>query len=125
MNDKLKLGLRLILGLIYFVFGLNFFLHFIPMPPPAQPAMDFVMALINTGYLMYVVKVLEIVFGLALILNFFTPLALLVLAPITLNIFLVHLVLDRSGLVMGLAMLVIHVALGVLNIEKFRSVLNK
>lgn len=106
--QKVFVGARLILGLIFVVFGLNFFLHFIPMPPPGpQEAQDFLGALFKVGYLFPIIKVLEIVFGLALLAGIFVPLALVVLAPIVVNIALVHFILDTSGAPMAAALIVL------------------
>ena len=62
---------RVLLGLIFVVFGLNGFLHFIPMPPPPpdSPAMHFFTAVSTTGY-MKVVSCLQILGGLLLLFNF-------------------------------------------------------
>jgi putative oxidoreductase len=78
---------RLLLGFIFSVFGLNFFLHFLPTPPmPPGPALDFAGALMASGYVMAVVKVTEVVAGIALLTNRFVPLALTVLAPVVVGI---------------------------------------
>ena len=48
----LTLIARILLGLIFFVFGLNGFLNFMPPPPTGVPqgAMDFSLAMMKTGY---------------------------------------------------------------------------
>lgn len=76
-----------LLGIIYFVFGLNFFLHFIPMPPMEGPAGDYIGILAKSG-LMYVVKVIEVVGGILLLINRKRLLAYLILLPVSVNIFL-------------------------------------
>jgi putative oxidoreductase len=96
---------RYLLGIIYFVFGLNFFLQFIPQPDPTPEAGAFLGALFVTGYMFPIIKVIEIVIGLALLTNRFVPLALVLIAPISINIFLVHLLLDPSGLALGAVIL--------------------
>lgn len=89
---KVALGARLLLGLIFVVFGLNGFLQFLPAPPLPEPAMQFIGALIQSGYLFTLVKALEIIAGLMLLTGFQVPLAQLLLAPIVVNIFLFHFV---------------------------------
>jgi uncharacterized membrane protein YphA (DoxX/SURF4 family) len=86
---------RYLLGLIFVVFGLNFFLHFIPMPTntPA-PAAAFGGAMMATGYLFLLVKITEITSGALLLANRFVPLALTLLAPVIVNIFCFHLFLE-------------------------------
>ena len=91
---------RILLGLIFVVFGLNAFLHFIALPPPQGSAGAFLGALFSSGYL-YVVKVFEIVGGLLLLSGRFVPLGLTLVGPVVLNILFFDLFLDRSGLWMG------------------------
>ncbi|MBL8953121.1 MAG: DoxX family membrane protein [Myxococcaceae bacterium] len=100
---------RTLLGLVFFVFGLNGFLHFISQPPPPESAARF-FELFAGSYLMPFVKGTEVVVGLMLLSNRFVPLALAVLAPITLNIFVVHATLAPSGL--GMAVVILALQLG-------------
>ncbi len=102
---------RTLLGLVMFVFGLNGFLHFLPQPPLPGPAGAFIGALFGSGYLMYVVKAVEVAVGAALLANRFVPLALVVLAPITVNIVLFHAVLAPAGLGVPLLVLALHLGL--------------
>jgi uncharacterized membrane protein YphA (DoxX/SURF4 family) len=89
---------RTILGLIYFVFGLNFFLQFLSTPPPAGGAAEsFTTGLFVTGYFFPMLKGLEVILGLALLLGIFVPLALVVLMPISINILLFHVFLTDNA----------------------------
>ncbi len=92
---------RLLLGLMFVVFGSNAFLQFMPMPPMSGPAGDFIGALHVTGYLKAIAAV-QIAGGLLLLLGRFVPLGLTLLAPIVANIFLYHVFMDRNGLVIAL-----------------------
>jgi len=85
---------RYLLGLVFFVFGLNFFLHFLPNPtmPPAAGA--FAGAMGATGYLFLLVKITEVASGALLLANRFVPLALALLAPVIVNIFFFHAFLE-------------------------------
>lgn len=94
---------RLLLGLIFVVFGLNAFLQFIPMPPPTGLAGQFIGALFVSHYL-WVVAVLQIVGGALLLVNQYVALGLTLLGPVVVNILLFHLLLSPAG--MGLAVLV-------------------
>jgi len=96
---------RLFLGLVFTVFGLNFFLHFLPMPPAPPKAAAFAGALFASGYLFQLLKATEVVAGLLLLSGRFVPLALAVLAPIIVNIVGFHLFLEPSGLAIPLAVL--------------------
>jgi uncharacterized membrane protein YphA (DoxX/SURF4 family) len=105
---------RIALGLIYFVFGLNFFLHFIPgSAQPAGRAAAFLGGLFQSGYFFPLIKVIEVFSGAMLIVGFFTPLILVILMPITLNILLFHTVLAAGGFPTGLSifMMLIHIFL--------------
>lgn len=82
---------RYLLGLIFTVFGANFFLHFLPQPPMSGPPADVATALFQSGYIMQTVKVVEVGAGLLLLLNRFVPLALTLLAPIVVGIVGFHL----------------------------------
>jgi hypothetical protein len=86
----LSIVLRYLLGLVFFVFGLNGFLHFIPLPPLEGPAGAFLGALAATGYLFPLIKATEVVGGALLLGNRFVPLALTLLAPGLVNIVLFH-----------------------------------
>jgi uncharacterized membrane protein YphA (DoxX/SURF4 family) len=95
---------RLLLGLIFVVFGLNAFLQFIPMgPPPTGLAGQFIGALFQSHYL-WVVAVLQIVGGALLLVNRYVALALVLLGPVIFNILMYHLLLNPVG--MGMAVLV-------------------
>ncbi len=108
-----KTVLRIILGLIYFVFGLNGFLQFIPAPPNMpEAASAFAGAMAGTGYMFPLVKGTEVLGGLALLSGFYVPLFLVILAPITINIVLFHAFLAPEGMYIQVAMLAIHLALG-------------
>jgi uncharacterized membrane protein YphA (DoxX/SURF4 family) len=96
---------RLFLGLVFTVFGLNFFLHFIPQPPAPPRAAAFAGALFASGYLFPLLKVTEIAAGLLLLSGFFVPLALAVLAPVIINIIGFHLFLAPAGLALPVVVL--------------------
>lgn len=89
---------RYLLGLIFFVFGLNKFLNFIPTGPmPTGVTLEFMTVMVTTKYLM-MVGVFEGVGGLLLLFNRFVPLALALLAPVIVNILFVNIVMLPTGL---------------------------
>jgi putative oxidoreductase len=92
---------RVLLGLVFVVFGSNAFLHFIKMPPMQGQAGAFIGALINSGYI-YVIAMLQVVGGLLLLIGArLVPLGLTLLGPVIVNIMLYHIFLDRSGLLVA------------------------
>jgi uncharacterized membrane protein YphA (DoxX/SURF4 family) len=105
LRKHLPTAARLFLGLVFTVFGLNFFLHFLPMPPAPPRAAAFAGALFASGYLFPLLKTTEVVAGLLLLRGRFVPLALAVLAPIVINIVGFHLFLAPAGMMLPLAVL--------------------
>ena len=90
---------RLLLGLMFVVFGLNGFLHFLDMGPmPTGLAGQFMGALVQSHYF-GVVAALQIAGGALLLVNRFVPLGLVLLGPVIVNILLYHLFLNPSGAV--------------------------
>jgi putative oxidoreductase len=85
---------RILLGLVFFVFGLNGFLHFIPNPPPAQPAANFFGALFATGYMIPLIFATQLLGGVLLLIGVAVPFALTILAPLIVNIIGFHLFLS-------------------------------
>lgn len=114
---------RLVLGLIFTVFGLNGFLGFLPPPPMPEAAGAFIGALAASGYMFPLIKGTEVVAGLALLAGRGVPLALTVLAPISVNIFLYHAVLS-PGLGLPIAIVVAQLYLAWSYRDSFRGVLN-
>lgn len=111
MKEKAPVIVRVLLGLIFVVFGLNGFLHFLPMPPMPAAAGKFMGGLGASGYFFPLLKGTEVIVGLLLISGFFVPLALVILAPITINIVAFHLFLAPAGIVMPIALLAFHLFL--------------
>jgi putative oxidoreductase len=88
---------RFLLGLIFLVFGLNGFLHFIPMPPPSGVAGQFLGAMFVSKYLL-VVSGLQVISGALLLVDRYVPLALTILGPIIVNILLFHGLMNPAGI---------------------------
>ena len=94
---------RFLLGFIFLVFGLNGFLHFIPMPPPSGVAGQFLGAMFVSKYLP-VVSGLQVISGALLLINRCVSLALTILGPVIVNILLFHALMSPVGI--GLAVFV-------------------
>jgi len=122
--SKIPSVARVLLGLIFAVFGLNGFLHFIPMPPPSGPAGAFGSAMFATGYLFQLLKSTEVIAGLLLLSNRFVPLALALLAPVVVNIVAFHAFLAPSGLPLPLVILALEIYLARSYREAYSSMLH-
>jgi hypothetical protein len=109
--SKIPTAARLLLGLIFAVFGLNGFLHFIPTPPMSGPAGAFGGAMFATGYLFQLLKGTEVLVAVLLLSNRFVPLALALLAPVVVNIVAFHAFLAPSGLPLPLVILALEIYL--------------
>jgi len=92
---------RVLLGLLFLVFGLNGFLHFIPMAPPAGLAGQYMGVLFLSHYLV-TVFLLQTIGGALLLANRFVPLALVLLGPVLVNILLFHSLMAPEGLPLAL-----------------------
>ena len=121
----LRTAARVLLGLAFFVFGLNGFYNFIPPPsaPPPEAAMAFAGALIKTGYMFPLIKGTEVVAGALLLSNRFVPLSLTFLAPVVVNIVAFHAFLAPSGLVTPLVIVALGLALAWSHRDAFRPLL--
>lgn len=89
------------MGAIFLLGAIAFF--FVTPPPLTGDMATFFAGLSATKYFFYLLKGTELVCGLFLISGFFVPLALVVLAPISIHIFMVQAMLDPSGLPLAIA----------------------
>lgn len=113
---------RVLLGLVFFVCGLDGFLHFFPQPtePPSEGAMAFAIGLMKSGYMFPLIKGTEVTAGALLLGNRLVPLALVLLAPIVVNIFAFHAFLAPSGLVLAGAIVVLELHLAWVHRSAYR-----
>lgn len=106
--DGLRKISRVLLGLILIVFGVNAFYDFLglpAMPPEAREVFEYM------GYMIMYAVLFQILIGILLLINRFVPLALLVLAPISLNILAFHLFFFPAGILPGLVVAILNVFL--------------
>ena len=93
---------RVLLGLVFVVFGFNGFLQFLPMPPlPHNITGDFLRAFFVSHYI-YAVAACQVIGGLLLLIGRFVPLGLTILGPVIVNIVLFHIFLAAEGLPLAL-----------------------
>ena len=115
------IGARVLLGLIFFVFGFGYF--FMPEPPidPATPGGAYFTALLATGFFFPFLKIVEGCCGFMLFFKRWTPLSLLILAPIVIQIFLYSAFLDPTPLIMSIIMIVFVAFLAWFHWEKYEG----
>ncbi|MGA2845544.1 MAG: hypothetical protein ABSF68_08990 [Candidatus Acidiferrales bacterium] len=98
---------RLLLGLLFLVFGLNGFLHFIPMKGlPTGLAGQFATVLMQSHYVLFV-SALQIAGGALLLVNRYVPLGLTILGPVIVNIILYHALMDLAGLPLAIVVAIL------------------
>ena len=97
---------RYLLGLIFLVFGLNGFLHFLPMPAPKGLAAQFGGAIFASHYWIVIFGV-QVIGGVLLLVNQFVPLALAILGPVIVNIFFFHAFMAPEGLPLAIVVILL------------------
>lgn len=123
MNSKVFMVLRILLGIFVLVFGLNKFLHFIPMGEMSADAGAYFGALVNTKTLT-LVAIVEIIAGLTLIFNKFGALLALILMSVSINAVLFHATLDPGNIVGALVLLVLNIAVLYGYKDKYKDILS-
>jgi len=119
-------GARVLLGLVFFTFGLDGFLHFVPQPDPSSMppgAMALAGAFVASGYMFPLIKGTEVVVGALLLANRFVPLALVLLAPVIVNIFLFTAFLAPSGIAMPIVLVALQLVLAWTHRRAYRPIL--
>jgi putative oxidoreductase len=122
MNSQFTRLVRILLGIILVAFGLNKFFHFIPLPALPENANNFMESLNNTGYVLPLVGILEVMIGTLLLTKNKVALALLILVPISVNILLFHLFLDIPGLLGALVVVALNAILIYKNWPRYRPI---
>ncbi len=104
------LASRLLLGLIFFVFGMNTILHFLHMPYPTGDALIWYGIMAAHSWMSFT-AIIMIVAGLLLLVGRFVPLALALLAPVIVNILLYHALLWPHGFIPAVVVTLLEVIL--------------
>jgi putative oxidoreductase len=99
--NKVIVVARILLGALFVLFGSNFVLHFLKMPPPTGAAGTY-MGVLFTHHFLDVVGALQLVGGLLLLVGRFVPLGLVLLGPVIVNIILYHALLEPTGVAPGI-----------------------
>lgn len=114
---------RTLVGLLFIFSSVAYFLNLVEPPPLEGPIKAFNEGMAATGYFLPLLKGTELVCGIALVAGRFVPLALIILAPIVINIFFVHLFIAPEGLVIGIVLVVLLAFLGYCHRDSYRELL--
>ena len=121
MNSKVTMVLRILLGLVLVIFGASKFYPFMPVQEMSEGATNFMGALAESGYMLPLVGGVEVVVGLLLLLKKWVPFAVVLLAPVSVNIVLFHLALEPATTAPALVILIINAVLIYANWDKFKT----
>lgn len=122
MKKYLPAVSRVLLGLIFLITGLNKLFWFAPVPPMSASMTSFMNSLKATGYFMPFLGMVEITAGTLFLINRLLPFALLLAAPVILNILMVHVFLEPRVLPLALALFAFELYLAWTHRQAFRSI---
>ena len=114
---------RYLLGLIFTIFGVNGFAHFIPQPPPSSALGMQFMTVMSASHYLVPVFLVQILGGVLLLLGRYIPLALALLAPVIVNILIYHTSMDPGGMGAGVLAAILWVLVFLRYRASFRGLL--
>ena len=116
---------RILMGLAFFVFGLNGFLNFLPQPskPMPEAAGAYLGGLLKSGYMFPLIAGTQLLVGVLLLLNLFVPLALVLIMPVLVNIVAFHIFLEPSGTAPGVILMALELYLAWVYRDAYRPLL--
>lgn len=114
---------RILLGAIFTLFSLMYFFNMMPAQEMHGATATFMTGLFSSGYMMTLVKAIELICGIALITGQFVPLTTVVIFPITLNIFLFHAFLEPASVAMSIVLLALNLFLAYTQKEHYQLIL--
>ncbi len=114
---------RTLMGVLFLFSSITFLLNLFPPPELMGQMKTFFEGLAASGYFFTLLKITELVCGLLLVTGRFVPLALVILSPIIVNIFFVHLYLDRTTLPLGILLVLANIFLAYCYRDAFKALL--
>ena len=121
MKNKIFTGARLLFGFIMVNSGLNKFLNYMPIPEMTESAEALMGALGASIYVFPLVAIVELLAGGLIITKKYNALGAVLMMPVTINIFLIHTVLNPTGIILSLVLLLINVWILIENKSKFTA----
>lgn len=120
MKSKILFVICLLFGLMFINAGLNKIFNYIPIPeglPDDLKNMN--AAMLEIGWLIPMIAIAEIVGGILIIIPKLRALGALIIFPIMIGIFLVHLLIDQSGLILSIILFAILIWVMIENRAKY------
>jgi putative oxidoreductase len=117
MFSKIALVSRILLGLMFTVFGANGLMMvftgagFMPMPPQPAVMVTIMTGFAATGYLLGLMFILQFISGVFLLSGFFVNAAIVFLGPILVNILCIHIAVEHSGLPMAIVIWILYLVI--------------
>ena len=114
---------RTLMGLLFLFASSVVLFKLVPQPELSGNVKLFMDGVNATGYLMTLIKVTELLCGIAFVTGRFVPLASIVIAPVIINIFLFHTFVDSSGLPTAIFLVLANSFLAYSNWDKYKPIL--
>jgi putative oxidoreductase len=114
---------RVLMGLLFLFASITFLFNLFTPPPMTGPIKTFNEGLAASGYFFTLLKITELLCGLAFVSGRYVALACVVIAPVIVNILFVHIFLDRTGLPVAIALVLGNIFLAYANWDKYKPLL--
>ena len=121
MKNKIFTGARILFGFMMVNSGLNKFLNYMPIPEMTESAEALMVALGASIYVLPFVAIVELLAGGLIITKKYNALGAVLMMPVTINIFLIHTVLNPTGIILSLVLLLINLWILIENKSKFTA----
>ena len=121
MKNKIFTGARILFGFMMVNSGLNKFLNYMPIPEMTESAEALMGALGASIYVFPLVAIVELLAGGLIITKKYNALGAVLMMPVTINIFLIHTVLNPTGIILSIMLLLINLWILIENKSKFTA----
>jgi uncharacterized membrane protein YphA (DoxX/SURF4 family) len=114
---------RVLMGLLFLFASIVVLFKLVPQPEQTGNVKIFMDGVNASGYLLPLIKITELLCGIAFVAGRFVPLATVVIAPIIVNIFFFHAFVDTSGLPVAVFLVLANIFLASAYWDKFKPLL--